>query len=169
VHGLLNNNKPTKKILLNDIEPCDIRELLHANKMVDANKHVDTNNGMVHIDYKWINDLALDVTEPVDMTFIDTWHVYGQLKRELAKFSKVTKKYIIMHDTTVDGIYGETIRMRMNAEQQSRHSGFPLQEIQCGLQKAISEFIQENPDWQIKEIFTNNNGLTILNRKNTLS
>ena len=85
VNGLLHNNKPIKKILLNDIDPCDIRELL------DANRQVDSNHGMVQIDYKWINDLELDVTESVDMTFIDTWHVYGQLKRELAKFGKVTK------------------------------------------------------------------------------
>ena len=120
---------------------------------------------MVQIDYKWINDLELDVTESVDMTFIDTWHVYGQLKRELAKFGKVTKKYIIMHDTTVDGIYGETIRMRMNAQEQSRQSGYPIEEIQCGLQKAITEFLEANPAWQVKEVYTNNNGLTILKRE----
>ena len=120
---------------------------------------------MVQIDYKWINDLELDVTESVDMTFIDTWHVYGQLKRELAKFGKVTKKYIIMHDTTVDGIYGETIRMRMNAQEQSRQSGYPIEEIHCGLQKAITEFLEANPAWQVKEVYTNNNGLTILKRE----
>ena len=27
------------------------------------------------------------------MTFIDTWHVYAQLKRELKKFSRFTNKY----------------------------------------------------------------------------
>jgi hypothetical protein len=44
------------------------------------------------------------------MTFIDTWHVYPQLRDELAHFSKITEKYIILHDTTVDGQRGETIR-----------------------------------------------------------
>lgn len=28
--------------------------------------------------------------------FIDTWHVYEELKRELNKFSKITNKYIIL-------------------------------------------------------------------------
>lgn len=70
-----------------------------------------------------------------------------------------------MHDTTVDGIYGETIRNRWDANSQSRQTGFSLDEINCGLEKAITEFINNNPDWQIKEIYTNNNGLTILEKK----
>ena len=32
------------------------------------------------------------------------------LKHKLEKFSKVTDKYIIMHDTTVDEWDGETVR-----------------------------------------------------------
>ena len=45
------------------------------------------------------------------MVFIDTWHVYGQLKRELERYKNESRKYLVMHDTTVDGIYGEEIRM----------------------------------------------------------
>ena len=62
--------------------------------------------------YEWINNLELEFlpNETFDLTFIDTWHVYGQLKRELDKFSKITNKYIIMHDTEIHGIYGETKR-----------------------------------------------------------
>jgi hypothetical protein len=86
----------------------------------------------------WMNDVQIELPENVDLTFIDTWHIYGQLKRELEKFSKITNKYIIMHDTQVDGIiYGETIRMGMNAHQQSVQTGIPVDEITCGLQKAI--------------------------------
>ena len=87
-----------------------------------------------------MNDLELDITDNVDLTFIDTWHVYGQLKRELNKFSKITNKYIIMHDTTVDEIYGETIRMGWNAEEQSIESGIPVEEINKGLWPAIEDF-----------------------------
>jgi hypothetical protein len=46
-----------------------------------------------------------------DLLFIDTWHVYGHLKRELAYWHSSVSKYIIMHDTTVDELYGETIRV----------------------------------------------------------
>jgi hypothetical protein len=32
------------------------------------------------------------------------------------------------------------------------------------LNKAISEFIEANKEWKIKEVLTNNNGLTVLER-----
>lgn len=152
-YGLLHNNKPVKKLLLNDIEPCDISELLRATKNLNIN-----------IGYNWINDLHMNIDENVDLTFIDTWHVYGQLKRELDKFSKITNKYIIMHDTTVDEIYGETIRNGWDANKQSVESGFPVDEINCGLMRAITEFLSANNNWRLKERYTNNNGLTILEK-----
>jgi len=151
--GLLENGKDNKCLFMNDISPCNINELLNATK-----------NLAIKMDYKWINNLQLDLPYRVDMTFIDTWHVYGQLKRELEKFSKVTNKYIAMHDTTVDEIHGETIRNKWNPLQQSKESGFPVEEITCGLQKAIDEFLAANPDWVLEVRYTNNNGLTILRR-----
>jgi len=155
VFGLLNNNSSNKKIFLNDLKECNIDELLNLTK--DLN---------IKIDYQWINDLELNITENFDLTFIDTWHVYGHLKRELNKFSKITNKYIIMHDTTVDEIYGETIRERFDAASQCAETGYPLEEINCGLKKAIDEFLENNKDWKLKEKYTNNNGLTILEKIN---
>lgn len=156
VYGLLNNNSSNKKILLNDIEQCNISRLLQL-----------TNHLKIDIKYEWINDLDLEIKENYDLTFIDTWHVYGQLKRELEKFSKVTNKYIIMHDTTIDEIDGETIRRDdMNAEEQTLESGIPLNEINKGLKPAIDEFLENNSNWKIKEVFTNNNGLTVLEKVN---
>lgn len=156
VFGLLNSSGAkgsNKKIILNDIDVCNIDEL------------VQSCNGLpITISWFWINNLELDLNESVDLTFIDTWHVYGQLKRELDKFSKITKKYIIMHDTTVDEIYGETIRMGMNAYQQSLATGFPMGEINKGLGAAVNEFLENNKDWILKEKFVNNNGLTVLQR-----
>jgi hypothetical protein len=38
-----------------------------------------------------------------------------------------------------------------------------------GLKKAIDEFLLENPEWKLLEKFTNNNGLTILERGGTMS
>jgi tetratricopeptide (TPR) repeat protein len=121
-------------------------------------------NTNLNVSYIWKNNLDLDLNETFDLTFIDTWHVYGQLIRELNKFSKITNKYIILHDTTVDGVYGETIRKKMNAEKQSKESGFPLNEINKGLEFAVNDFLKENSNWSIKEKFTNNNGLTILEK-----
>ena len=71
-----------------------------------------------------------------------------------------------MHDTTVDEFEGETIRSGWNAEEQSKTSGYPIEEIKCGLWKAIEEFLQNNKEWVLKERFTNNNGLTVLEKLN---
>jgi hypothetical protein len=153
VFGLLNNNSKTKKILLNDIEHCNIDEIIYY-----------TNNLDIDIKYEWINDLNLNITENVDLVFIDTWHVYAQLIRELNKFSKITNKYIIMHDTTIDEIYGESIRQGCDSNKLSQESGFPIEEINKGLQPAIDEFLNNNKDWILFEKFRNNNGLTILKK-----
>ena len=69
-----------------------------------------------------------------------------------------------MHDTTLDGVYGETIRCNWNAQFQSEQTGIPVEEIKRGLQPAIDEFLQSNKDWEIQEVFTHNNGLTVLKR-----
>ena len=63
-----------------------------------------------------------------------------------------------MHDTTVDGVVGETIRNGWNAVEQSKISGFPVQEINRGLWPAVEEFLRDNTDWSLKERYTNNNG-----------
>jgi hypothetical protein len=153
VYGLLNNNSVNKAIILNDISPCNINELLARTKDLP-----------IIVQYKWVNNLELEIPYNVDLTFIDTWHVYGQLKRELEKFSKITMKYIIMHDTTVDEWEGESIRLRSNIDAQVKFSGFPRDEITRGLWPAISEFLSAHPEWVLHERFTNNNGLTILKR-----
>jgi hypothetical protein len=99
-----------------------------------------------------------------DMLFIDTWHVYGHLKRELAYWHAHVKNYIIMHDTTVDEWLGETIRNRWNAAEQSKTTGIPVSEINKGLWPAIEEFLSSHPEWKIEKRYTHNNGLTILKR-----
>jgi hypothetical protein len=106
-------------------------------------------------------DCPLEVT---DLLFLDTWHVYGQLKRELARWHPGVRKYIILHDTTVDEWQGETIRNGWDAVRQSRDSGIPIHEIRKGLWPAVTEFLAAHPEWRLRERFTNNNGLTILER-----
>lgn len=114
---------------------------------------------------KYIQDSHLTCPcEETDLLFIDTWHVYAQLKRELEHWHAHVKKYIIMHDTTVDEWYGESIRGNFDILKQSRESGFPPEEIAKGLWPAITEFLEKHPEWKIKERFTNNNGLTIIER-----
>lgn len=117
----------------------------------------------IRVKYFQDSDLTCPCEE-TDLLFIDTWHVYAQLKRELAHWHSHVKKYIIMHDTTVDEWYGESIRGNHDIARQSRESGFPPDEIARGLWPAITEFLTEHPEWKIEERFTNNNGLTVLSR-----
>jgi len=153
--GLLENNSSKKMLIMNDITVCNTEEI------ENAAKHTS-----LQIKTIWKNNLEFDLDEDIELTFIDTWHVYGQLKRELARFAPRTKKYIIMHDTTVDEIHGESMRTihKCNPEEQSRVSGIPLDEVLRGLGPAIDEFLSDNSDWILHEKFTNNYGLTILKR-----
>ena len=165
LYGLVENtNNTNKKIFLNDIMQCDIFEF---KKLAEANS--------ISVKYEWINNLELEFLpgETYDLTFIDTWHVYGQLKRELDKFSKITNKYIIMHDTEIDGIHGETMRGTCPFQNYYRTNRLdivanmtkiPKNEILNGLQPAIDEFVIANKDWVIIKQYKNNNGLTILKK-----
>lgn len=99
-----------------------------------------------NIDFQFIlGDTRKIEIEETDLLFIDTWHVYEQLKIELQKHSSKVKKYIIMHDTTLFELNGEGVGHK-------------------GLWPAIDEFLIENKEWSIHERYTNNNGLTILKR-----
>lgn len=165
LYGLVENtNTNNKQIFLNDIMQCDIFEF---KKLAEANS--------ISVKYEWRNnlDLVFSTDETYDLTFIDTWHVYGQLKRELSKFSKITNKYIIMHDTEIDGIHGETKRsnglynnlyINNNLDGLVSRTNIPKDEILKGILPAIDEFLNSNTDWIMHEQFKNNNGLTILKK-----
>lgn len=109
------------------------------------------------------SDLTISPIE-TDLLFVDTWHVYAQLKRELAHWHASVRKYMLLHDTTVDEWYGEAVRGRADIERHVRETGFPAEEIQKGLWPAIVEFLREHPEWKLEARYTNNNGLTILSR-----
>ena len=118
-----------------------------------------------NINVKFIHgsDLECPLVQ-TEFLFIDTWHVYGQLKRELARWHSHVTRYIAMHDTEVDGVRGETVRRWMNARAQSARFNMPVDEIKKGLKPAIDEFLLAHPEWKTRAHYRNNNGLTILER-----
>jgi len=121
--------------------------------------------GTAAVQVKFIQGNSLQVTpEPRDMLFIDTFHVYGQLKRELALHAATTKKFIVLHDTTVDSEVGEAVRNGWNIGRLAESTGIPEAEIGIGLWPAVLEFLDTNSDWRLLKRFTHNNGLTILER-----
>ena len=117
------------------------------------------------VQYEFIkgNDIEVELPD-MDLLFIDTWHVYGHMKRELEKYHSKVKKYIIMHDTTVDEFIGESVRCKFNFEVQMKESGYTYDEIYRGIWPAIEEFLASHEEWKLLKRYTNCNGLTILHR-----
>ena len=153
LQGLLDSTAPVKSLQCLDLDDAPLISEICG---------LATNNG---IDMAFAKgDSATTRLKPVDLLFIDTWHIYGHLKRELAFHCDHVAKYIIMHDTTVDAIQGESIRRGMNIADQVLRSGYPEHEIRKGLKPAIEEFLAAHSEWRVKEVFTNNNGLTVLER-----
>ena len=117
----------------------------------------------VNVSFVEQSDLDCPLVD-TDLLFIDTWHVYGHLKRELARWHASVNKFIILHDTTVDEWHGETVRVGWDAVKQSGESGIPVEEIRKGLWPAVTEFLAAHPEWKIELRLKNNNGLTVLKR-----
>lgn len=156
--GMLEGGRKNPRLFMNDVDECDISDLVHT---------VESLSIPLTLSYEWISDLKLQFPAETrfDLVFIDTWHVYGQLKRELEKFNRIADKYIVLHDTEVDGEYGESIRMRHNVESMARKTGIPIEEITRGLKPAVNEFLAQHPEWTVHAHYKNNNGLTILKRR----
>lgn len=166
------------------ITECGVRSVVSSYAFAVGLRNKPSNK-LVQVDLEWHPNLAIfkqqcmregvnvvfyqqsDLECPIEETellFIDTWHVYAQLKRELDRWNPHVTKYIILHDTTVDEWDGESIRMGMDMAEQARTTGYPEEEIRKGLWPAVEEFLADHPEWKLKERFTNNNGLTILER-----
>jgi hypothetical protein len=79
-----------------------------------------------------------------ELLFIDTWHVYEQLRTELRLRAGKVRRYIVLHDTTTFGERGETEGRR-------------------GLWPAVEEFLTEGT-FRLKQCGENNHGLTVLER-----
>jgi hypothetical protein len=92
-----------------------------------------------------VQDVRRASIEPTDLLFIDTLHVYDQLKVELALHADKARRYIVLHDTETFGQRGELANS-------------------IGLWPAVEEFLAAHPEWTLRERRTNNNGLTVLAR-----
>ncbi len=92
-----------------------------------------------------VDDLSTTINT-TDLLFIDTFHTYAQLRAELNRHAKDGRKWIILHDTETFGEKGEA-------------------ESERGLNYAIREFLMANDEWVEIKRYTNNNGLTILERR----
>lgn len=112
-------------------------------------------------DVKYIGANVLDIEiQPTDMLFIDTWHVYEQLKQELQLHAHKVRKYIAFHDTHAYGVKGEGY-LHADAKHPTRDKLNP----QGGIRPAIDEFLQQHTCWSITYETHVNNGLIIITKQ----
>jgi hypothetical protein len=154
--GLRFNKKKKKSLLCVDIEGKPV----HFDTIVELAK-----KNRMTMDFIEGDSGKVDIPK-VDLLFIDTAHHYAQLRRELEKHHSKVKKYIIMHNTEIDGKYGETVRMCYyhDMDELCAKFDFKAEEVVKGLQPAITDFMAHHPEWKIEKHLMNNNGLTILAR-----
>jgi hypothetical protein len=112
----------------------------------------------VNCEYIGADVLTVEIEE-TDMLFIDTWHCYDQLKKELELHAGKVRKYIAFHDTYTFGERGEGYpSMDPNHPQRDTLDG------SGGIRLAIDEFLEENPEWEIEYETEENNGLIIITK-----
>ena len=100
--------------------------------------------GRTELRFHEANSLDVEI-EPTDLLFIDTFHVYEQLRRELELHADRACRFIALHDTTIFGEHGE-------------------QDGSRGLWPAVSDFLAAHPEWWLAARYHHNNGLTVLER-----
>lgn len=164
IHSLLSDNDNNYNISLSkSYTGVDIKK--HDN-IIEIENICNENN----INFSFIEDNDLNIKiENTDLLFIDSWHCYGQLIRELELHHKNVNKYIIIHDTSIDEFNSEIVRIpgrwsKPNYFEIIKKSGFNKYELTTGLWPAVINFLKLNKEWKFKERFTNNNGLTILEK-----
>lgn len=108
------------------------------------------------VEYNRGNTLEL-LIEPTDMIFIDTWHSQHQLREELKLHGNAARKYLAFHDTHTYGVRDEQTDWAANPNRKAVAGQ--------GLLPAIIDFVIANPHWEFKMHKSNNNGLTVLERR----
>jgi len=109
----------------------------------------------------------IEKTTEYEMLFIDTWHVAGQLKRELQEYAanRPNLKYIAIHGTTTYGTVSQSVLLGWDVATQAAEQGMKVEEVEKGLKPAIEEFVGMNVEWVVEREVEEGNGLTVLARR----
>jgi hypothetical protein len=112
----------------------------------------------INANYIGANVLDIEIEE-TDLLFIDTWHVYEQLKEELRLHAPKVNKYIAFHDIETFGAVGEGY-----PDMDPNHPTRDKLSSQGGIRLAIDEFLEANNNWKIVYETKDNNGLMIIEK-----
>ena len=114
--------------------------------------HIQQISKELNVHYEAIESesLKMEIIDHFDMIFFDTYHSQQQLESELFLYGPMAKKYIVIHDTILNGMMGEDNTM--------------------GILPAIRNFMKENKQhWELAIHYTNNNGLAVYKRKHLIT
>jgi len=122
-------------------------------------------------EFNQIDVLELETIPECDLLFLDTIASYLQCTSELNLFSNKVKKYLVIHDTTLNAERDEMSISREDwfkkyMENQKIKSIINPTDDSVGLNKAIDNFLKSNKNWKLYRKYEHNNGLTILKRIN---
>lgn len=149
--GLSENRKSTNTYVAIDIERPPEDKLALAQKLARKN----------NLKFNFIHDNDMNINiAPTDLLFIDSMHTYAHLTYELEKFSPQALRYIALHDTSAPwDVIDETCY-------HGDFSEYPewIDRNKRGLWEAVVDFLDRHPEWVLKERYTNNHGLTIMER-----
>lgn len=135
-----------------------MRHGVPANKINDAASSQGT-----EFNFYEENVLTTDKLEPTDLLLLDTLHSYKQVKLELELHARKVRKFIIITNAVT---YGNTNEGPVSVDKltgEALHLYGKLQDKQ-GVMTAVKEFVEENPEWRVKEFYKNCNGLCVLER-----
>lgn len=140
------NNGTVYSVDINDIDRSKIDTLFHYNWLTYKMDSI-----------QFLETCQDKIKHPIDLVYIDDWHSYEHVKRELEILDRIVtpKTVIVLHDL----MYGETCPYY--------HTDLTLKDGQWangGPYRAVAEL---NPQfWEFSTIPANN-GLTILRKKYT--
>jgi signal peptidase I len=136
---------------------------INLNFFIQGKKNIEEVCQNKNIDFKFIEGDTLKIEiENTDLLFIDTLHRYEQLISELNRHAKNVNKYIILHDTVSFANVDEFIYLHASDIIKNTPSK------KEGLIQAINDFLEteDGKKWKIHDVYTNNNGLTVLKKIN---
>lgn len=111
--------------------------------------------------------LQIETIPECDLLFLDTVASYLQCTCELNLFSNKVKKYIVIHDTSLNAERDEMSKEDWLKKYSNNDKVKPFinsQDDFIGLNKAIENFLKNNKNWKLYRKYEHNNGLTILKR-----
>jgi hypothetical protein len=135
---------------------------IHRQPEIDNVVQISKEN---NIDFTFIEADVLKVEiEMTDLLFIDTLHIYEQLKQELKLHASKARRYMMFHDTVTYGFKDEPTEWQTPEIMENYKQG----EIQ-GLMPALMDFVREHEhEWDVVGTYPYSNGLTVLARKQPL-